>query len=102
MIAVRVIRAAHELDLPIVALRSRDEANALHARMTDEVVVFDGEESGGQRSGVRAASRSTSLSRRPLGARAGSVVANYRATISRPSMEAASGGVVSAMEWVSW
>ncbi|MFJ7334408.1 biotin carboxylase N-terminal domain-containing protein [Streptomyces sp. NPDC101116] len=47
LIAVRVIRAARELDLPIVALRSRDEANALHARMTDEVVVFDGEESGG-------------------------------------------------------
>lgn len=46
MIAVRVIRAARELDLPIVALRSRDEADALHARMADEVVVLDGEGSG--------------------------------------------------------
>ncbi|MEV7063233.1 hypothetical protein AB0N97_10580 [Streptomyces collinus] len=38
-----MIRAARELDLPIVALRSRDEADALHARMADEVVVLDGE-----------------------------------------------------------
>ncbi|WP_190200616.1 biotin carboxylase N-terminal domain-containing protein [Streptomyces djakartensis] len=37
IVAVRVIRAARELDLPIVALRSRDEADALHARMADEV-----------------------------------------------------------------
>ncbi|MEW2615363.1 biotin carboxylase N-terminal domain-containing protein [Streptomyces sp. NPDC047880] len=46
MIAVRVIREARELDLPIVALRSRDEGDALHVRMADEVVVLDGEGSG--------------------------------------------------------
>ncbi|MEV8596249.1 carboxyl transferase domain-containing protein [Streptomyces sp. NPDC052012] len=42
-IAVRVIRAARELDLLTVALRSRDEPDALHARLADEVVVLDGE-----------------------------------------------------------
>ncbi|GAA2230616.1 hypothetical protein GCM10010104_25170 [Streptomyces indiaensis] len=41
-----MIRAARELDLPIVALHSRDEADALHARMADEIVVLDGEGSG--------------------------------------------------------
>jgi acetyl/propionyl-CoA carboxylase alpha subunit len=45
-IAVRVIRAARELDLLTVALRSRDEADALHTRMADEVVVLDGEGPG--------------------------------------------------------
>ncbi|MGA5895087.1 carboxyl transferase domain-containing protein [Streptomyces venetus] len=45
-IAVRVIRAARELDLLTVALRSRDEADALHARMADEVLVLDGEGPG--------------------------------------------------------
>ncbi|MFF7976242.1 carboxyl transferase domain-containing protein, partial [Streptomyces sp. NPDC007905] len=45
-IAVRVIRAARELDLLTVALRSRDEADALHARMADETVVLDGEGPG--------------------------------------------------------
>ncbi|MFI7407503.1 carboxyl transferase domain-containing protein [Streptomyces sp. NPDC049627] len=42
-IAVRVIRAARELDLLTVALCSRDETDALHARMADEVAVLDGE-----------------------------------------------------------
>ncbi|MEU1916548.1 biotin carboxylase N-terminal domain-containing protein [Streptomyces massasporeus] len=37
---------SRELDLPTVALRSRDEADALHARMADEVVVLNGEGSG--------------------------------------------------------
>ncbi|MCL8011416.1 carboxyl transferase domain-containing protein [Streptomyces sp. AS02] len=45
-IAVRVIRAARELDLLTVALRSRDEADAPHTRMADEVVVLDGEGPG--------------------------------------------------------
>ncbi|MFE5923034.1 carboxyl transferase domain-containing protein [Streptomyces sp. NPDC056468] len=45
-IAVRVIRAARELDLLTVALRSRDEADALHTRMADEVVVLDGDGPG--------------------------------------------------------
>ncbi|MGW6910718.1 carboxyl transferase domain-containing protein [Streptomyces sp. NPDC054940] len=45
-IAVRVIRTARELDLLTVALRSRDEADALHTRMADEVVVLDGEGPG--------------------------------------------------------
>ncbi|WP_164904823.1 acetyl-CoA carboxylase family protein [Streptomyces cyaneus] len=45
-IAVRVMRTARELDLLTVALHSRDEADALHTRMADEVVVLDGEGPG--------------------------------------------------------
>lgn len=45
-IAVRVIRAARELDLLTVALRSRDEADALHTRMADHVAALDGEGPG--------------------------------------------------------
>ncbi|WP_437012977.1 biotin carboxylase N-terminal domain-containing protein [Streptomyces sp. enrichment culture] len=62
LIAVRVICAARELDLPIVALRSRDEADALHARMADEVVVFDVE-------GPRSAASSRRRARGPPGRR---------------------------------
>ncbi|MGP3923480.1 carboxyl transferase domain-containing protein [Streptomyces sp. 8N616] len=42
-IAVRVIRAARELGLQAVALRSRDEADALHTRLADDVVELEGE-----------------------------------------------------------
>ncbi|MGP4002419.1 carboxyl transferase domain-containing protein [Streptomyces sp. 8N706] len=45
-IAVRVIRAAHELGLEAVALRSRDESDALHVRLADEAVALDGEGPG--------------------------------------------------------
>src|SRR5215210_1817917 len=40
-IAVRIIRAAAELEIPTVAVHSRDDAASLHVRRADEAVALD-------------------------------------------------------------
>jgi len=45
-IAVRIIRAAKELELDSVAVYAEDEANALHIRQADEAVALDGTGAG--------------------------------------------------------
>src|SRR6056297_1564261 len=41
-IAVRIIRAAGEMQIPTVAVYSEDDDKALHTRMADEAVALDG------------------------------------------------------------
>lgn len=41
-IAIRIARAAAELDIPTVAIHSVDDARSLHIRKTDEAVALPG------------------------------------------------------------
>ena len=41
-IAIRIIRAAREMNIASVAMHSQDDANSLHVRLADEAIALDG------------------------------------------------------------
>ena len=41
-IAIRIIRAAREINIASVAMHSQDDANSLHVRLADEAIALDG------------------------------------------------------------